>query len=103
VTVDAGADDVIQRLASPILDCARRRSSPPFSFTDCAVGDAGTPRQPVVGDLWLGAGRHPVTFTGEAPEWGFAAAGWLVEFMVDVCRKAGVSSSALVTVELDRQ
>jgi hypothetical protein len=76
VTLDGGADDAIRPVAADILAIVQRLHTEPFavpSFTREAEA-AVAPEPAVVGDLWMGDSRHPVTHTVTSPEWSLDAA-----------------------------
>ncbi len=99
LTLDGGEDDVVRPAAGDLLAALRRTRTGPFDVD--AVLPAVPPVAPepaVVGDLWLGAGRHPVTFACAVPEWSFDALGWLVALFAEACRAVGVRTPVLVSV-----
>lgn len=71
VTVDAGADDVVRPAAAGVLAALRRVHTGPFTVDSCSIedSDALVLDPAVVDDLWMGAGRRPVTFRATAPEY----------------------------------
>ena len=99
ITLDGGEDDAVSPVTTDMLAALRRTNTGPFDI-DALLTDAVpmTPEPPVVGDMWLGTGRHPVTFACTVPEWSFDALGWLVALFADTCRVAGVRTTILVSV-----
>lgn len=99
VTLDSGEDDAVSPAAPGMLAALRRTNTGPFRI-DTLLADATpvAPEPPVVGDMWLGTSRHPVTFGCTVPEWSLDAVGWLAALFADACRGAGVRTTVLVSV-----
>ena len=100
LTVDPGDDDAVRPVAADVLRALRGTNTGPFRIEAVLPdGPAVDPRPAVVGDLWLGARRHPVTFACSVPEWTGDALGWLTAVVGAACREAGVRTTALISTE----
>jgi hypothetical protein len=100
ITLDGGSDDDVQRKAADVFAMLQKINSGPFAFhsysTDKTQGVRLDP--PVVGDLWLGRGRHPVAVEATAPEWNLDATSWVTELCAEACRQVGIDTTVLVSV-----
>lgn len=88
ITVDTGYDAVGQRRAAALLAGMRSFRAGPFRI-GTGRDDPLDPQPPLVGDLWMGPTRHPVTFAAQLPEWSPDAIGWPAAFVAEGARKAG--------------
>lgn len=98
LTVEPGEVDAVRPVATTILESLQRLDTGPFAVETLLPGSrAVVPVPPVVDDLWLGSGRHPVTLACSTPEWSIDAVGWLVGVVAAACTAAGVRTSVLVS------
>lgn len=101
ITLDGGQDDSVLRKGAETLATLQRFNTGAFTFDSISSDEARTVQlEPnVVGNLWLGQGRHPVTLEGTAPERSFDAWGWVVGICAEACREVGVRTNVLVSVK----
>lgn len=100
ITLDAGRDDDVRRKAAEIFTTLQQLNTGPFIFHSYSLDESlAVQLEPnVVGDMWLGQGRHPVTVEATVPDWNFDSASWIVELCAEVCRQADVATTVLVSV-----
>lgn len=100
VTLDGGQDDSVRHKGADTLAALQRFNTGAFTFDSVSSDKARAVQlEPnVVGDLWLGQGRHPVTLEGTAPERSFDAWGWVVGICAEACREVGVQTNVLISV-----
>ncbi len=100
ITLDAGRDDYIRQKAAEIFTTLQQLNTGPFTFHSYSLDESlGVQLEPnVVGDMWLGQGRHPVTVEATVPDWNFDAVGWIVELCAEACRQADITTTVLVSV-----
>lgn len=100
VTLDAGSDDGVRQKAAEIFTTLQQLYTGPFDFHSYSLDESLVVKlEPnVVGDMWLGQGRHPVTVEATVPEWNFDAASWMVELCAEACRQADITTTVLVSV-----
>jgi len=99
LTIEPGEVDAVRPVAADVVAAAQRIDTGPFAVNAVLPGSPGVVPDPaVVDDLWLGAGRHPVTLACSVPEWSPDSVGWIVGLIAAVCTAAGVRTSVLVSV-----
>jgi len=101
VVLDPGADETGEQTSAAVVNGMQAISIKPFAVAP--VPD----RRPVanlacepalVGDLWMGPTRNPITLDAELPEWTPEAIGWLTSLVTEGMNKAGITTSTLISI-----
>lgn len=101
VDIDTGADRSATEMAPQILAEANSFRTQPFAVTALGQRDSAATvavEPPLVGDLWMGDSRNKVPFAAHMPEWTAESVGWLIVLIVEGARRAGVATTALISV-----
>lgn len=101
VDIDTGSDASATDMIAEILAGMRSFRTQPFAVTALDQNDSMSIvaiEPPLVGDLWMGDSRNKVSFAAELPEWTAESIGWLIMLAVEGARRAGVATTALISV-----